>query len=116
MVPLSIRGMPAEGNPSAPLCAVSGSWTSAGGLHLRCGVRAGRPGRAASTLSRPWSAPCLSHCVPYSAVLTPAWLFRRPPLLACCAALSARRHAVRGGHSRATSARKRKEVTMRALG
>lgn len=116
MVPLSIIGMPAEGNPSAPLFVVSGSWTSSGGLHMRGGVRAGRTGQAALTPSRMWSAPCLSPCVPDSAVLTPAWLFRRPHLLAGCAALSARRRAVRGGHSREPSALQRKEVTMRAVG
>jgi hypothetical protein len=98
MMSLSIPGMPPAGNPSVPLCALHGLWPSSGGLRLRCGVRSGRAGQAASTPSRPWGAPCLSPRVPH-AVLTPSSLLLRPPLLTSCAAPSARRRAVRGRHS-----------------
>jgi hypothetical protein len=71
MTSLSIPGMPPAGNPSVPRLALHGPGLSSGGLRLRCGGRAGRAARAASTPSRPWAAPCLSHRVPHD-VLTPS--------------------------------------------
>lgn len=111
MAPISIRGMPHEGNPSALLFAVSGFWASSGGLRLRCGVCARRVARAASTPSRAWTALCLPSRVPHD-VLTPSWLLLRPPLPTRCAAPSARKCAVRGLHGLRASATVRKEVTM----
>jgi hypothetical protein len=95
MVLLSIPGLPQAGNLSSPLWTVPGPWPSSGGLRMRCRVRAGMAGRAASTPSCAWSAPCLSHRVPHD-VLTLSWLLLRPPLLTHRATSSARGRAVRG--------------------
>jgi hypothetical protein len=89
MMSLSIPGMPPAGNPSVPLCALPGPGPFSGGLRLRCAMRSGRADRAASTQSRPWTAPYLSPHVPH-VVLTPSTLLLRPHLLTPCAAPSAR--------------------------